>query len=127
MTRRSNSANAVELGGESLRILLCSPFDHAAWQELASPHLHLRIANQPPALGREKAIQELGQFVNRTIAFGSAYCEAWRQGQTLLMESDVALLDASGATVALPCVVVCRTRELFVFDLRLYLDPAPLA
>jgi hypothetical protein len=109
-----------------LKLLLTTPFDLAAWAGVMGEDCHLRIANRPPAVGRDASLRQLSGFLHRTRGFGGSFCEVWRRREVMVTETDVIFAERQGHLVCVPCVIVIRTTRGLVRDLRFYLDPTPL-
>jgi hypothetical protein len=109
-----------------LKSLLTAPFDLAAWAEVMGEDCHLRIANGPPAVGRDASLRQLSGFLHRIRGFGGSFCEVWRQREVMVTETDVIFAEPQGHLACVPCVIVIRTTRGLVRDLRFYLDPTPI-
>lgn len=108
-------------------LLLMRPFDRRAWVEATGEKLHLRIANAPPALGRDASLDELERFIARVDGFGLGFCEVWRRREVIYVETDVQCSTRSAQAHRIPCAVIARTFDGLLQDLRFHLDPTPLA
>ena len=109
-----------------LKLLLTAPFDPAAWAGIMGEDCHLRIANAPPAVGREASLRQLSGFLDRVRGFGGSFCEVWRRREVVVAETDVIFAEPPDHLACIPCVIVVRTTQGLVRDLRFYLDPTPV-
>ncbi len=109
-----------------LKLLLTAPFDPAAWAGVMGEDCHLRIANTPPAVGRDASLRQLSGFLHRIRGFGGSFCEVWRRREVLVAETDVVFVTPHRQLAGVPCVIVARTTQGLVRDLRFYLDPTPI-
>jgi hypothetical protein len=118
--------SADPLTALGLKALLHGPFDRALWEAVASPNLHLRIANAPPATGRTAALDALQAFLARIEGFGCHYCDLWRRREAIYAETDVRFTNREGRLCTIPCALVARVTRGQLQDLRLHLDPSPI-
>lgn len=107
-------------------LLLTRPFDRQAWVVATGEKLHLRIANAPPALGREASLDQLERFVARVDGFGLGFCEVWQRQEVIYVETDVQCSTRSDPVYRIPCALIARTFDGLLQDLRFHLDPTPL-
>jgi hypothetical protein len=130
MTRRRVPARGrypplLELAERLLRA--SDPLDIEGWARLLSEDIHLRIANQPPVIGRSLATEELVKLFWMVNALGRGFCEIWPgdDKETLLMELDLSLKTDTAIPIAIVVRMVEPTR--LARDIRFYFDPAPLS
>jgi hypothetical protein len=95
--------------------------------EATGEKLHLRIANAPPALGREASLDQLEHFLARVDGFGLGFCEVWRHREVIYVETDVQYSTYAALVHRIPCALIARTYEGLLQDLRFHLDPTPLS
>jgi len=108
------------------RLIETQPFDQAAWTQVCSPDLHLRIANGPVHTRREQGLVDLRDFLSRVSRLGCDFCEMWQRRETIFAETELEFIDAGGRPSKIPCVLVARTTHGLVRDLRIYIDTAGL-
>jgi hypothetical protein len=112
---------------DELRQLLADrPFSARAWLMLLTPDCHLRIGNLAPAVGRTRAIEQLGEFLTSTLGVGGAFWDKVGQERALLIETDIQFEGPEGQLDDLPCALILRPPLAPFQDIRIYLDPAPL-
>ncbi len=119
-------ASADRLTALQLKAMLERPYVRAEWEAVTSERLHLRIGNDPPATGRDAALDQLGAFLARIDGFGCQYCDLWQRREAVYAETDVRFRDASGHAQVVPCALVARVKLGCLLDLRLHLDPSPI-
>jgi hypothetical protein len=114
------------LTAPALSRLLLLPFDRAAWEAVSGPHLHLRIGNAAPAMGRDVALRAYGGFRGRLTAIGCRYCDYWERREAIFAETDVCFVGHDGSPREIPCTIIARVTGGLLQDLRLHLDPTPI-
>jgi hypothetical protein len=107
-------------------LMLARPFDTAKWDALMAPDCHLRIGNEPPAVGKTEAMRALSRLLGCVEGFGYGFCEVWKRRETLYVETDIAFTAPDGEPAAIPCTILAREIGGALKDLRFHLDPAPL-
>jgi hypothetical protein len=111
---------------DDLRQLLAGrPFAAGAWLMLLAPDCHLRIGNMTPAVGRTRAIEQLGVFLGCTVGVGGAFWDKLGQERVLLIETDVQIQGDAGRLDDIPCAIILRPPLAPFQDIRIYLDPGP--
>ncbi len=108
-----------------LRSMLHMPFDKAPWDDVLGDDCHIRIANDPPAVGKSEALAALSAFRDRINGFG-LFIDLWRSREAIFAETEVIIRRPHGGTVAIPCTIVARTMSGLVRDLRIHLDPTAI-
>ena len=105
-----------------LELLRGRPFARQRWDAVCGDHLHIRIGNCRTRTQRRDALDALERFCasTRTMAFG--FLQAWCDRETIVLETDVVAQGAAPAGQAIPCVVIARTVDGLLVDLRLYCD-----
>ncbi|MBX9814859.1 MAG: hypothetical protein A4S12_09925 [Proteobacteria bacterium SG_bin5] len=109
-----------------LRQLLSVPMVRQDWEQAAGPDLRVRIANDPPILERDAAIDGIAAFLARVEAVGSGFWAAWRLEEAVFAECDLGFRAGAGLTQTIPCTVVARLADAELIDLRVHCDPTPL-
>lgn len=111
------------LSATGFRRLLLDPFNIAAWAAQFGDDIHLRIGATPPVIGKQRAVDQLDTFMNRTGGFATGYCDVWRRREALVAETDLVLF-ARGGERLVPCALFARVQKSLIRDLRLYVDLA---
>lgn len=88
--------------------------------------LFLRIGNAPPIVGKNAALAELSLFYLRIESVGTSYWELCTREETIFAEVEVCFVDAAGAHLHIPCVIVARTAMGRLVDFRFDVDPSPI-
>lgn len=111
---------------EDLKLLLTAPLVRSRWVAVASEHLHVRIANAPPLVGRTAALDALEKFLGRITGFGCHYCDFWQRREAIYAETDVRFVAIDGQPCEIPCAIVARVAGGRLQDIRFHLDPSPI-
>lgn len=103
------------------------PPDVERWRLAVADEVHLRVAARPVKIGMTDALAELDLLFRPILTFGTDFCASWsaHDHYTLFVECDMVV---AASPKPLPFAVVIRTGRTPRFqDVRLYLDPGPLA
>ncbi len=99
-----------------------------AWAAILDPGVHLRVGNRPPALGVDAAIRELGLLLANVATARGCHREVWRLRGAVLVETELGVPGDAAGRDRIPVAVVLRVGgDGKAVDVRLYLDPSPLA
>ncbi len=99
-----------------------------AWSAILDPGVHLRVGNRPPALGIDAAIRELALLLANVAAARGCHREVWRLRGAVLVETELGVPGDAAGRDRIPVAVVLRVGgDGKAVDVRLYLDPSPLA
>lgn len=110
-----------------LRAILCGGrIDAAALGRFFAEDVHLRVGSAVPAVGKRRALVELGRLLDRVEAVGGVFHEVWQVDETCFVETEISYAGSGGRATAIPCVVIVRPHTGLVQDIRFYLDPTPL-
>jgi hypothetical protein len=123
MTDNSKNARVTAM---DLKLLLNRSFTRSDWEAIVGDHLHLRIGNEPPAIGRHAALECLGTFLSRVSGFGCHYCDLWQRREAIYAETDIRFFRADGSAAEIPCSIVARVKDGLLQDIRFHLDPSPI-
>src|SRR5690349_19348175 len=87
------------------KVLFAPTFDSAAWDNLVTADLHVRIGNAQPMIGKDAGLREVGRFLNRIDGIGGGFCAMWQRKEAIFAETEVAFTDAGGAPQQIPCTI----------------------
>ena len=125
--RKSKMKTSAAAAAAELRLLLCvRPFRLAVWSDALAPDCHVRVGNEPPAVGRADALAALGDLIPRTAGFGGRFWDSCSQPAAIYIETDAQFHDDSGRAAEIPCAIVVRPPTPPIQDLRFYIDSGPL-
>ncbi len=109
-------------------LLGAGPDRLVAWAAILDPGVHLRVGNRPPALGVDAAIRELGLLLADAAAARGCHREVWRLRGAVLVETELGVPGDAAGRDRIPVAVVLRVGgDGKAIDVRIYLDPSPLA
>lgn len=84
------------------------------------------FGNNPAAVGKEQVGQAIGGFFGTIAAMKHRFVNRITEGDTTVLEADIAYTRLDGSVVNVPSATVLHRRDGLVDQLRIYIDLAPV-
>lgn len=93
-----------------------------------TPDVVQRMGSNPPTVGIEQAREGYEHMLGAMSSMKHLFIGIWdTEPGVTVAEAMVSYHRKSGTTVRLPATTILRHRDGKVYDLRIYMDPSPLA
>lgn len=90
-----------------------------------TPGATIRVGNGEPIAGRIAIREAIAEFLGRVAALSHGVVNEWRDGDTLIVETEMTLTRDDGIVVVIPSVTVFRTNGELAEQAQMYVDLGP--